>query len=141
MSQFVADKKINLNGAEYTLKFNFKTILNFEKATGKNFFKLGGDFSGTDIITLLWAMLISGGHTIDIEKTAEIVDFSNIGEINKIINELVKSGMPEDKEQNYKEQSSKEHSSKESSDGDNAYGDGGNDPLGNNSPLEEKLRN
>jgi hypothetical protein len=120
MSQFVVDKKINLNGVDYTLKFNFKTILNFEKATGKNFFRLGGEFSGTDLITLLWAMLVAGGHTIDVDQTAEIVDFSNIGEINTAINELVKSGMPED--------------------ADNAHRDGSADSLGDNPPLEEKLQ-
>jgi hypothetical protein len=138
VSQFVADKKINLNGVEYTLKFNFKTILNFEKVAGKNFFRLGSEFSGTDLITLLWACLSSGGHNISVDKTAELVDFSNIGEINKAINELVKSGMPENMENN---------------NGDNANGASGNDlleaklpseakrPLGNNPPLEEKLQN
>lgn len=117
MSELVKETKLNLNGKEYALKFNFKTILTFEKASGKNFFKLGGDFSGTDLITLLWAMLISGGHTIDVEKTAELVDFSNIGEINTAISELIKSGMPKDKE---------------NSSGDNS--------LGDNPPLEAKLR-
>jgi hypothetical protein len=98
MSELVKETKLNLSGNEYTLKFNFKTILNFEKVTGKNFFKLGGEFSATDLITLLWAMLISGGNTITIDKTAEIVDLSNIGEINRAINELVKVGMPASKE-------------------------------------------
>lgn len=58
-------------------------------------------------------MLLSGGHTITVEKTAEIVDMSNITYINTAISEIVKVETV--------------------SEGNNLSG-------GNNDPLEEKPR-
>jgi hypothetical protein len=98
VSELVKEAKLDLNGKTYILKFNFKTILNFEKTTGKNFFKLGGEFSGTDLITLLWAMLISADNKVTIDEIAQITDFVDINKISKVIGELTNAGMPYNKE-------------------------------------------
>jgi hypothetical protein len=45
-----------LGDLQLKLKFNFRAILISEKYIGKSFFKLGGELSATEIITLLWAM-------------------------------------------------------------------------------------
>jgi hypothetical protein len=96
MSELAKTRTVSLDKLR-TLKFNFRTIMLFEKETGKNFFKMNGEFSGTDTLTLLWACLKSAGEDITKEDTADIVDLANIGEISKAINELVSESLPEKK--------------------------------------------
>jgi len=98
MSELVKTKTIVLD-KERTLKFNFKTIMLFEKETGKNFFKMNGEFSGTDTLVLLWACLKSAGEDITLDQTADIIDLSNISSIGTAITGLIKDAMPGDKKE------------------------------------------
>jgi len=95
MSELVKTKTIKLD-KERTLKFNFKTIMLFEKETGKNFFKMNGEFSGTDTLVLLWACLKSAGEDITLDQTADIIDLSNVSAIGAAITGLIKEAMPND---------------------------------------------
>jgi len=98
MSELVKTKTIVLD-KERTLKFNFKTIMLFEKETGKNFFKMNGEFSGTDTLVLLWACLKSSGEEITLDQTADIIDLSNISTIGAAITDLIKEAMPNNKKE------------------------------------------
>jgi hypothetical protein len=98
MSELVKTKTITLD-KERTLKFNFKTIMLFEKETGKNFFKMNGEFSGTDTLVLLWACLKSAGENITLDETSDIIDMSNISTIGAAITGLIKDAMPENKKE------------------------------------------
>ena len=94
MSDLVKTKTVNLDKAR-KLRFNFKTIMLFEKETGQNFFAMEKGLSATDILTLLWACLTSAGEEITKEELADMVDFGNIGGISKAIEELTAAAMPE----------------------------------------------
>lgn len=113
MSSIVKEKKINLNGKEYNLRFDFLAIAEFEKNTGKNFFKIGKEFSATDTVSLLQSMIISGGQKISFEDTARGMSPNNMSEINEVIEELI-------------------------SDGKIKKEDTGNSAVGSGDPLEEK---
>lgn len=94
MSELVKTKTVQLDKPR-NLKFNFNTVRLFEKETGKNFFKTGADFSGTDTLVLLWACLKSGGENLTLEETGELIDFSGMPAVSKVIEELIVSAMPE----------------------------------------------
>ncbi len=98
MSELVKEKTIRLNGKDFKLRFDFLAITEFEKSTGKNFFKIGTGFSGTDTVFLIQSMIISGGENITFKEVAKGMSPSNMAEINTIINELIADGKVKNEE-------------------------------------------
>jgi len=92
MSELVKERIIKLNGKDFKLRFDFLAITEFEKSTGKNFFKIGTGFSATDTVSLIRSMIISGGEKISFEDVARGMSPSNMVEINSVINDLVSDG-------------------------------------------------
>ena len=100
MSELVKETMLCLGDLQLKLKFNFRAILIFEKHTGKSFFKLGGELSATEIITLLWAMATAAGQTLTVEKIADKVSLKDMSEVQRVLESLIKEGLPEPKEPN-----------------------------------------
>jgi hemoglobin-like flavoprotein len=98
MSELVKETVLVLGDTQLKLKFNFHAIMLFENYTKKNFFKLGSEISGSELVALVWAMATAGGHTISIERIAEKIEIKDVSSIQSVLEKLISEGMPEKKE-------------------------------------------
>lgn len=103
------DVVITLNGTNYKGRCSFATLWAFEKATGRNPLdgKLWLNPSPLDMIALVWAAVSKENPELTMDRIAEMMSFSELSEVTKIINALFNKGMPDEAEDSEGKKNSK----------------------------------
>lgn len=102
MSNLINTKTIKINDKEYKLKFNFRTMMVFEKNTNKKFLSfinsLASDkkdvnvldkVSAEDLAILFYAFLIGGGNEITKDDAIDMLDLNVFNEFMLMVPQLV----------------------------------------------------
>jgi len=98
MSEMNEAKLVKLsNGKEYTLKMNFRAILNFERRTKNSFFHVVTAMSISDILELFYVFAIEGGTQLSFNELTELSSVRDLKGISDAVGELLKENTPENK--------------------------------------------
>lgn len=102
MSNLINTKTIKINDKEYKLKFNFRTMMVFEKNTNKKFLSfinsLASDkkdvnvldkVSAEDLAILFYAFLVGGGNEITKDDAIDMLDLNVFNEFMLMVPQLV----------------------------------------------------
>ena len=79
------------------LLLDLNAMVDFEKATGKNFSSLGKDISASELRALLWACLRHEEELLLQSAVGAMIHAGNMAMVAKTINIMLSKGMPEKK--------------------------------------------
>ena len=80
------------------LLLDLNAMCEFNETTGKNIFKLEGDFTPPDIRALLWASLIHEDENLTLKDVGKMVNLQNMEYISLKVMEAYTVAVPEKKE-------------------------------------------
>jgi hypothetical protein len=103
MSNLINTKTLKINGKEFKLKFNFRTMMVFEKNTNKKFLAFINSLasnekedvnildkvSAEDLAMLFYAFLIGGGNEITKEEAVDMLDLNVFNQFMLLVPQLV----------------------------------------------------
>lgn len=102
MSSLINEKTIKINEKEFKLKFNFKTMMIFEKKSNKKFFSFIDSLvakdekinplekvSAEDLAILFYSFLVGGGNTIEFEEAIDLLNLDVFNEFMLLIPQLI----------------------------------------------------
>lgn len=81
---------------ERLFKLDFKALMSFEKASGKNVLAtdVWQQMSATDMVTLLWAGLLHEDAQLTLDKVAEMIHPGNLQEVVEVLQKGFSLAMP-----------------------------------------------
>lgn len=116
MSQLVKEKMISLGGKEFKIRYNFKTMMNFEKKCNVKFFTFLKSLIPKDkddnpiertsieeLTILVHSFLLGGGNTVTLDEVSEMLDLEGFNSFLLAIPEMVKSKNTGEQKQGGKE--------------------------------------
>ncbi|MCK5643554.1 MAG: hypothetical protein KAJ19_22325 [Gammaproteobacteria bacterium] len=77
------------------LLLDLNAMVDFEKATNKNIWSLGENFSATDLRALLWACLRHEDEELLPGDVGKMIHTGNMEMVGKALNDIYKKAMPE----------------------------------------------
>lgn len=103
MSNLINTKTLKINGKEFKLKFNFRTMMVFEKNTNKKFLAFINSLasnekedvnildkvSAEDLAMLFYAFLVGGGNEITKEEAVDMLDLNVFNQFMLLVPQLV----------------------------------------------------
>lgn len=103
MSNLINTKTLKINGKEFKLKFNFRTMMVFEKNTNKKFLAFINSLasnekedvnildkvSAEDLAMLFYAFLVGGGNEITKEEAVDMLDLNVFNQFMLSVPQLV----------------------------------------------------
>ena len=103
MSNLINTKTLKINGKEFKLKFNFRTMMVFEKNTNKKFLAFINSLasnekedvnildkvSAEDLAMLFYAFLVGGGNEITKEEAVNMLDLNVFNQFMLLVPQLV----------------------------------------------------
>ena len=103
MSNLINTKTLKINGKEFKLKFNFRTMMVFEKNTNKKFLAFINSLasnekedvnildkvSAEDLAMLFYAFLVGGGNEITKEEAINMLDLNVFNQFMLLVPQLV----------------------------------------------------
>lgn len=103
MSNLINTKTLKINGKEFKLKFNFRTMMVFEKNTNKKFLAFINSLasnkkedvnildkvSAEDLAMLFYAFLVGGGNEITKEEAIDMLDLNVFNQFMLLVPQLV----------------------------------------------------
>lgn len=103
MSNLINTKTLKINGKEFKLKFNFRTMMVFEKNTNKKFLAFINSLasnekedvnildkvSAEDLAILFYAFLVGGGNEITKEEAVDMLDLNVFNQFMLLVPQLV----------------------------------------------------
>lgn len=103
MSNLINTKTLKINGKEFKLKFNFRTMMVFEKNTNKKFLAFINSLasnkkedvnildkvSAEDLAILFYAFLVGGGNEITKDDAIDMLDLNVFNEFMLMVPQLV----------------------------------------------------
>ncbi len=117
MSNLINTKTLKINGKEFKLKFNFKTMMVFEKNTNKKFLAFINSLasnekedvnildkvSAEDLAMLFYAFLVGGGNEITKDEAVDMLDLNVFNQFMLLVPQLVAGETKVDKNTERKE--------------------------------------
>lgn len=112
MSNLIKVKTIKINDKEFKLKFNFRTMMTFEKNANKKFFAFIDSLvskdkkdtnpldkvSAEDLAILFYAFLVGGGNNVSLDEAIDMLDLNSFNEFMLLVPQLVAGETKEVKE-------------------------------------------
>lgn len=112
MSNLIKVKTIKINDKEFKLKFNFRTMMTFEKNANKKFFAFIDSLvskdkkdtnpldkvSAEDLAILFYAFLVGGGNKVSLDEAIDMLDLNSFNEFMLLVPQLVAGETKEVKE-------------------------------------------
>lgn len=103
MSNLINTKTLKINDKEFKLKFNFRTMMVFEKNTNKKFLAFINSLasnkkedvnilekiSAEDLAMLFYAFLVGGGNEITKEEAVNMLDLNVFNQFMLLVPQLV----------------------------------------------------
>jgi hypothetical protein len=103
MSNLINTKTLKINGKEFKLKFNFRTMMVFEKNTNKKFLSFINSLasnkkedanildkvSAEDLAILFYAFLVGGGNEITKDEAIDMLDLNVFNQFMLLVPQLV----------------------------------------------------
>lgn len=117
MSNLINTKTLKINDREFKLKFNFRTMMVFEKNTNKKFLAFINSLasnkkedvnildkvSAEDLAMLFYAFLVGGGNEITKEEAVDMLDLNVFNQFMLLVPQLVAGETKVDKNTEKKE--------------------------------------
>lgn len=114
MSALVPTHSIKINGVVYPLKFNFKTMLNFEREAKMKFFAFVNSLNPKKdettgklipveldvekIVIMFQSFIVGAGKSITVDEAAELLDLEVMEAFMKLVPEMLVKGTPDKKD-------------------------------------------